>query len=87
MEIKNLIYFFLGLIFMLIGLVLNMVSFSIVYWLKDKVCNVGLWKMCLGFSFLDINRNCFYFSGCSYLLCKYLYWILDKKLEFLLFRD
>lgn len=87
METKNLIYFLPGPIFMLIGLVLNMVSFSTAHWSKDKVCNVGLWKMCLGLSPLDTNRNCFHFSGRSHLPCKYLYWILDKKLEFLLLRD
>lgn len=86
METKNLIYFLPGPIFMLIGLVINMVSFSTAHWSKDKVCNVGLWKMCLGLSPLDTDRNCFHFSGRSHLPCKYLYWIQDKKLEFLFLR-
>lgn len=67
METKNLIYFLPGPIFMLIGLVINVVSFSTAHWSKDKVCNVGLWKMCLGLSPVDTNRNCFHFSGRSHL--------------------
>lgn len=78
METKNLIYFLPGPIFMLIGLVLNIVSFSTPHWSKDDVSNVGLWKMCLGLSPNDENRLCFHFSGRSHLPCEYIYNIYNK---------
>ncbi|XP_062577358.1 uncharacterized protein LOC134239205 [Saccostrea cucullata] len=67
MEIKKLVYFLPGPILMLIGLIINLVSFSTAHWSKDQVSNAGLWKMCLGLSPRDKERQCFHFSSRSHL--------------------
>ncbi|XP_061193616.1 uncharacterized protein LOC133201825 [Saccostrea echinata] len=67
MEIKKLIYFLPGPILMLIGLIINIVSFSTAHWSKDQVSNAGLWKMCLGLSPRDSERQCFHYSSRSHL--------------------
>ncbi|XP_048737041.2 uncharacterized protein LOC125652114 [Ostrea edulis] len=67
METKKLIYFLPGPIFMFIGLIINIVSFSTAHWSKDQVSNAGLWKMCLGLSPLDSKRLCFHYSSRSHL--------------------